>query len=523
VVSAVLVMSGCSSSGGGTGGASGSASAGNSSGNITIGTTDQVITIDPAGSYDHGSLNIEMQVYQFLYNFVPGSNTPQPDAATSCSFTQPTVFTCKLKPNLKFANGDALTSSDVKFSYDRVLAINDADGPASLLANLDSIDTPDDLTVNFNLKNPDDQTFEQVITTSAGPIVDEQVFPADKLMDDDAIVKAEPFSGPYTITNYTKNQIASFAPNPDYNGCWGKVANTGITLQSFTDETNMKLALTNGDIDMVSRSLNPTDIQPMQQDSNIHVWQSEGGEIRYMEFNLQTQPGDNDAQKLAIRQAVASSIDRDALASDVYMNQYTPLCSFVPQGIPGANTAVCDAYPLDTAKAAQYLSDAGVQTPVTLNIEYNPDHYGQSSDQEYARIQQQLEATGLFTVNLQGTNWTTYNTERVQDAYPVFQLGWFDDFPDADNYLSPFFTANSFVKQHFDEQDIFDAITQEVSETDNTKRMAEIGDIQTELAQKYLPTIPLLQGSQWAFTRTNITGVGLMANDMFPFATLVKS
>jgi len=519
LVSAALALTGCSNSGSGS---SASGSAGGSN-NIVIGTTDQIVSLDPAGSYDNGSLSVEEQVYQFLYTFIPGQDTPQPDAAQSCSFSQPTVFTCTLKPNLKFANGDPLTSADVKFSFDRVLSINSPEGPASLLGNLASVDAPDPTTVNFNLKLADDQTFLQVLTTSAGPIVDSKVFPASSIMADEDIVKANAFSGPYTITSFTKNQLLQLKPYADYNGALGKVANGGITLQTYTDETNMKLALTNKTIDMVTRSLTPTDIQSLQSNSNIHVWNAPSGEIRYLTFNLNTQPGDSDAQKLAIRQAIASSIDRNSLAQDVYLGQYTPLCSYVPSGYPGANTAVCDAYPLSTDNAKKYLSDAGVQTPLALNIEYNPDHYGSSSDQEYGRIKQQLEATGLFTVNLQSANWTTYSTQRTQDAYPIFQMGWFPDYPDADDYLTPFFTANSFLAQHFNEPDIFQAISQEATNPDQTSRLQQIGQIQTDLAQKYLPTIPLLQGSMWAFTQTNINGVNLMPNSVIPFATLTKS
>jgi peptide/nickel transport system substrate-binding protein len=86
---------------------------------LTVGTTDKVSSLDPAGSYDNGSLQVMNQVYLFLMNFVPGSGDLKPDIAERCDFTAPTSYTCKLKPNLKFANGHALTSSDVKFSIDR--------------------------------------------------------------------------------------------------------------------------------------------------------------------------------------------------------------------------------------------------------------------------------------------------------------------------------------------------------------------------------------------------------------------
>jgi len=489
---------------------------------ITVGTTDKITTIDPAGSYDHGSLMIESNVYQFLLNFAPDSTTPSPDAAQSCDFSQPTVYTCTLKPGLKFANGDDLTSASVKFSFDRISTINDPNGPVSLLNNLDSVDAPDPLTVNFNLKEPNDQTFPQVLATSAGPIVDEKVMSANALTPDNDIVAANAFSGPYTLTQYNQNDTLVLTPYAGYNGGLPAAA-SAITVKTFTDATNMRLSVSNGDIDVAYRSLTPTDIQTLQSDSSVKVWQAKGGEIRYITFNFKTMPGDTDAQKFAIRQAIASSVDRDALSTNVYKGQYTPLCSYVPAGFVGANTAVCDTYPLDAAAAAKYLSDAGVPTPVALNIEYNPDHYGSSSDQEYAQIKTQLESTGLFTVSLQSAEWTTYSKERTQDLYSIFQMGWFPDFPDADNYLTPFFSANSFLANHFDSPEIQQLLTQQVSNPDPTSRTAQIENIQTVMAQKYLSTLPLLQGSQWAVARTNIGGVNLAVSDMLLFVTLTKS
>lgn len=498
-------------------------SGGTAAGPIVVGTTDKVRTIDPAGSYDHGSLTVEIQVYQFLYGFVGDGNAPEPDAAESCAFTEPTVFECKLKEGLKFANGHALTSSDVKFSYDRILKINDPNGPAALLGNLDSVAAPDDLTVQFKLKSANDQTWLQVLATSAGPIVDEEVLSPDALTPDADIVAANAFSGPYTITSYNVNDTLELAPYADYKGSQPAPANAGVTLKTFTDATNLKLSISNGDIDVAYRSLTPTDIESLQADSNVKVWQAKGGEIRYIVFNLKTQPGDSDEQKFAVRQAIASLVDRDALSTNVYKGQYTPLCSYVPDGYVGANSAVCDTYPLDADAAAKYLSDAGVKTPVELSLQYNPDHYGSSSDQEYGLVKQQLEASGLFTVNLQATEWVTYSKERVADAYPAYQLGWFPDFPDADNYLNPFFNANNFLANHFDAKDIQDAINAEVTETDPAARQAKIEEIQKTLAEKYLSTLPLLQGSQWAFSGTGVSGITLGASENLAFVSIAKA
>ena len=110
----------------------------------------------------------------------------------------------------------------MKFSLDRQLKINDPSGPAYLLGNLDSISTPDDLTTVFQLKAANDQTFAQVLSTSAGAIVDEQVFSADKVTPDKDIVKGDAFTGQYKIDSYDFNNLITFTANPNYAGLLGK-------------------------------------------------------------------------------------------------------------------------------------------------------------------------------------------------------------------------------------------------------------------------------------------------------------
>uniref|UniRef100_UPI00278C2AB8 ABC transporter substrate-binding protein n=1 Tax=Escherichia coli TaxID=562 RepID=UPI00278C2AB8 len=91
-----------------------------------------------------------------------------------------------------------LTSSDVKFSFDRQVTIADPNGPSSLLGNLDSVSTPDDTTVVFTLKNGNDQVWPQILSSPAAPIVDEEVFSADAVTPDDTIVEDKAFAGQYT-------------------------------------------------------------------------------------------------------------------------------------------------------------------------------------------------------------------------------------------------------------------------------------------------------------------------------------
>lgn len=504
----------------------GSSSAPAAAGPIAYGTTDKVTSLDPAGSYDNGSFMVMNQVYSFLLNSKPGGAEPVPDLAESSSFTAPSEYTVKLKSGLKWANGHTLDSKDVKFSFDRQVAINDPAGPASLLTNIDSVSAPDATTVLFKLKNANDQTFSQILSSPAAPIVDDEVFPADKILSDDEIIKANAFYGQYTIDSYKKNELVSFKAFADYKGVLGKPANDAATIKYYASPTNLKLEIQQGAIDVAFRSLSATDIDDLRKDSKVKVLTGPGGEIRYITFNFDTMPfgtkatGADPAKALAVRQAVANLVDRQAIADQVYKGTYLPLYSNVPSGFLGANESFKDAYgdagkpSLDKAK--KVLTDAGITDKVALNLQYNPDHYGGSSGDEYAMIKEQLEKSGLFTVNLQSTEWVTYSKASRADEYPLFQFGWFPDFSDADNYLTPFFPDGGFLKNHYNNPTVNDLIAKQLTEADKTKREADIKDVQNALA-KDISTLPLLQGAQVAVVGSGVNGVDKTLDPSFKF------
>ncbi|KRC42942.1 MULTISPECIES: ABC transporter substrate-binding protein [Oerskovia] len=513
-------------------GGSSNASAG---GALTIGTTDKVTTLDPAGSYDNGSFAVMNQVFPFLLNTPYGSPDVEPDIAESAEFTAPTEYTVKLKPGLKFANGHDLTSSDVKFTFDRQVAINDENGPASLLYNLESVATPDDTTVVFTLKSPDDQVFPQILSSPAGPIVDEEVFAADALTPDADIVAGKAFAGQYSIAKYDFNNLISYEANPDYQGVLGEAKTAKVNTKYYTDASNLKLDIQEGNIDVAFRSLSATDIDDLRGNDKVKVVDGPGGEIRYITFNFDSQPygakaeGADPAKALAVRQAVADLIDREEIATQVYKGTYTPLYSYVPAGLTGAVEPLKELYGdgqggADADKAKATLEAAGVTVPVVLDLQYSNDHYGPSSGEEYALIKDQLEKSGLFTVNLQTTEWVQYAKDRTADVYPAYQLGWFPDYSDADNYLTPFFLQENFLANHYDNQEVNDLILQQAATPDAAARTALIEEIQEKVAAD-LSTVPYLQGAQVAVVGTGVDGTEdtLDASFKFRYGALSKS
>jgi peptide/nickel transport system substrate-binding protein len=522
-----LLLAGCAGGGGG-----GNDDGGNSDEPIIVGTTDKVTPLDPAGSYDNGSLAVQTQVFPYLLNTDYNSNEVVPDLAESAEFTSPTEYTVTLPEGLKWANGNDLTSSDVKFSFDRNIKIADPNGASSLLYNPDSVEAPHDTTVVFHLKTANDQVFPFILTSFPGAIVDDEVFSADAVTPDQDIVDANAFGGPYAVTSWDFNKTVEFTPNENYQGLLDAPVNSGVILSYFAESSNLKLAVQEGDIEVEYRSLSATDVDDLSGNDDVQVINGPGGEIRYIVFNFNTMPYGattpeaDEAKSLAVRQAVADLVDRDALSEQVYKGTYTPLYSYVPEGFAGATEALKDLYGdgaggPDADKAKATLEAAGVQTPVALSLQYSPDHYGPSSGDEYALVKSQLEESGLFTVDLKSTEWVQYSKDRTSDVYPSYQLGWFPDYSDADNYLTPFFLTDNFLGNHFSDQQTEELILQQAVETDPAKRTQEIEDIQGRVAE-LLSTVPLLQGAQVAVAGTDVDGVTLDASFKFRFAPVTK-
>jgi peptide/nickel transport system substrate-binding protein len=477
-----------------------------------LGTTDTVTALDPAGSYDLGSSTLEYNLYQTLLTVPPNSTDIVGDAAKSCTYDDPQTLTCTLNPGEKFSNGDPLTSADVKYSFERAIQIQDTNGAAIYLLgsitdtakdgtvtlNKGAIDTPDDTTVVFHLDHPD-TTFQYVLTyPGAAAIVDQDKFPADKKLADDQVIG----SGPYQLDQYKAKDQAVLSLNPNYTG-----PNPGKTAQVFvkyySDTTALALAAKNGEVDVAWRSLAPTDISNLKSDSNLTVATGKGSEIRYWVWKVDGPVG----KQLAVRQAAAQLIDRAAIAKKAYDDTVTPLNSIVPPGYGGHKESFASRYGgPSAAKAKQILQAAGISTPVNLTVGWTPTHYGPSTEDEANELQRQLEASGLFKVTLKSTEWEQYQTIYKQGAYDLFVLGWFPDYPDADDYLSPFMVDGGFFANGYKNAKVDKLVAKEQGLSNQSQREKIFGQLQ-DIAAKDVPFIPSWVGKNTAVYGQGMTGV----------------
>jgi peptide/nickel transport system substrate-binding protein len=469
---------------------------------IIHGTTIVPTSLDPAGSWTEGSVELLTQVQEGLMGFAPGSLVPKPQLATSCAWLDSLDYKCTLRSGVKFQNGSTLTSQDVLFSFKRLIQINDPDGGCFILGPLANcgkwtgkeITTPDANTVIFHFLQPY-SLFPDVLTTSPTYIVPSNGYPADKLQESPVIG-----TGHYKLTQYLANNQAVLKV---YSGYWGSAAtNSTVVVRYFDRSSTLRLAVQQGEVDIAWGTLTATDLRALSNAKGVKIIQRPGTVIRFFAFNLKYIP------QLAIRQAVAYTIDRQSIAKNVYDGYVAPLYSLVPVGVPGHIDAFANMYGTtpDTTKAAQLLQSAGIKTPVHLDIWWTPTHYGDSSADEYTEIKRQLDASGLFQVTLNSTEYQQYSKSAVHDQYPVYELGLTPDYPDGDDFMAQYYLCTAYEHDHYCNSQFDQLVAQEEDPANVAQRDAIFAQLQ-QIAARDVPIVPIWQGGQVAVERTGLVGV----------------
>ena len=210
--------------------------------------------IDPAGNYDYGSFALGVNTLEHLYDARNGAKIV-PSLATNCApVGTAKTWRCTLRRGVKFHDGSDFDSADVKFSFDRVIKINDPSGISSLLSALKSVKTNGRYAVTFNLKAPV-STWRFILASGAGGIVPSDAYPANRLQANN---QPQIGTGPYRLTRYTPGQQAVFERFDDY---WGpKAKNEGLIIRYYAKSSTMKLALQRGEIDMAFQTFTPTEL-----------------------------------------------------------------------------------------------------------------------------------------------------------------------------------------------------------------------------------------------------------------------
>ena len=197
---------------------------------------------------------------------------------------------------------------------------------------------------------------------------------------------------------------------------------------------------------MAFQTFTPTELTSLGKAEGVRVYQGQGAVIRYLVMNVAREPFNN----LNVRRALAYMMPRAAIAARVYRGNVKPLYSMPPAGLPGHIDAFAARYGRapNIAAAKRELQRAGVSTPMPIEIWWTPTHYGDASADEYAEMKRGLERGGVFKVTLKSSEWAQYSGV-LGTQYNAFQLGWFPDYPDPENYVLSFYQSGNFTENGY--------------------------------------------------------------------------
>ncbi len=465
---------------------------------IIIGTTDKVTDLDPANAYDFHTWEIFHNTMDTLLHYKPGTTDLEPGLAESYDVSDDGLeYTFHLRQGLKFNDGTPFNADAVKWSIDRVFKIQ-GDPNWLVTSFVDHVEVVDEYTVKFVLKKAVNY-FPLLVATYPYAPVSPNCYPADEIASDSTCGGI----GPYKIDKWVRDVEMDLVANPNWYGEPPKTSN--IIIKYFADATTMRLALENGEIDVATKSLNPTDYADLKSNPDIQVVEGPGAQIRYIVFNVKMAPFDN---KL-VREAISYAVDRQAIVDKAFQGTHEPLYSMVPMGM----WSHIDAFPKrDLEKAKELLQEAGYSedNPMEIDLWWTPTHYGDTESDVASLVKAALEETGMIKVNLQSAEWATY-TEQF-GSMGMFLLGWYPDYIDPDNYTYPFAAsdASDDIGCNYASEKMDELFQQEQSATDlrGDARKQVFEEIQKLWAED-VPTLPLTQGKLMVAARKNISGIVL--------------
>jgi peptide/nickel transport system substrate-binding protein len=355
---------------------------------------------------------------------------PQLALSHSTSADGKTV-TIKLRPGVKFHDGEPFNAEAAKFSIDRHTSMTGSFRKPELAA-VDHVDVVDPLTINVVLKAPYSPLIAQ-FTDRAGMMVSPKA----------AKEAGEKFglhpvcAGPYKFVERVQQDRIVFEKFADY---WNKenVHIDRIVFLPIVDSTVRLANLKSGALDLIERVL-ATDIKSVREDKALKL--ATALELGYQGLDINVGNGDQSknplGQSAKVRQALDLAIDRDALNQVVFNGEFKP----GNQWVSPENPYYQQAYPVpkrDVANATAVLKEAGVSAPFDIDFMVPKG----AETQAVAEVIQAMAGEIGINMKIRVTEFATSLKQAEQGNYQAYLLAWSGRTdPDGNTYI--FFKCNA--------------------------------------------------------------------------------
>ncbi|WP_329349509.1 ABC transporter substrate-binding protein [Streptomyces sp. NBC_01261] len=453
--------------------ASGGDSTPHKGGTLTVLNAQPQEDFDPARLYTSGGGNVPSLVFRTLTtrnreNGAAGAKVV-PDLATDTGRPNKdaTVWTYTLKKGLKYEDGTAITSADIKYGIERSFAPElsggapylrdwlvgaaDYQGPYKDKKGLSAIETPDSRTIVFHLNKPEGE-FPYLATQT-------QFTPVPKAKDTGTKYEQHPISsGPYKVVS---NQNDGETIVLERNKYWSTA--TDAERKAYPDKIDVKSGLDSSVINQRLSASQGTDAAAVTTDTNLgpaelakvtgdkelaaRVGTGHFGYTNYIAFNPKVAPFNN----VKVRQAISYAIDRSSVVNAAGGSS---LAESATTFLPNQKSFGYDPYDLfpagasgNAAKAKELLKEAGYPKGVTVTLTHSNDKDFETSPEIATAIQDALKKAGI-TVKLQGLEINDYKDKihSVKTEPGFFLAHWGADWPSGGPFLAPIFDGRQIVE-----------------------------------------------------------------------------
>lgn len=494
---------------------------------IVVQGLDDIVSLDPAESNELSSIQTVPSLYQRIVQpnrDNPEINEPILVESWQANPEQKTIV-FKIKPDAKFASGNAVRPEDITFSYQRAITMNKS--PAFIL-NVLGWKTDN---INSLLKKVSDNELEvrwtadvspdvvlNILSTPIASIVDEKLVSAHVKNNDfgNSWLKMNSAgSGAYKMRAYQPRQAIVLEANPLSPTGAPKIAN--IIIKNVPDPASRRLLIEKGDAD-IARDLGTDQTAALAGKTGIKILDIPSAEQVYMAFN--TASGNPALSNPAFWEASRYLIDYKGITENLMRGQYFIHQSFLPVGLPGALKD--NPFTFDPEKAKAILAKAGITNArFTLDVE---------NKVPYITVAQSIQASfaqaGVQVDLLPAAGSQVYSRVRAKQHQAAIRF-WIPDYFDAHSNASAFAynDGQSNTVAWLNGWKIPELSQQTLSalnEADKVKRQSLYTEMQKEL-QRSSPYVFIDQGKNQIVMRDNVNGYAQGLNaDMVYYDKVTK-
>ncbi len=436
-----------------------------------------------------------------------------PGLATEWRAIEPTVWEFKLRPNVRFHNGNAFTAEDVAFTIGRLPNVpNSPSSYAAYARPITRIEIVDPLTIRFHTAAP--YPLLPLDMTNVR-IIDKETTENATTEDFNAL-RAAAGTGPYRAVSHRNGDRIEFER---FDGYWGDRAPfQRVTYRMITNDAARTAALLAGDVDLIDQ-VPTSDLAKLRGDNRVRLSETVGLRLIFLGLDFlrpanenspfvtdnNGQPlGRNPLQDVRVRRALSMAIDRRAIVDRIMEGAATPANQFLPEGVFGfVPDLPAPAYDPDGAK--RLLAEAGYPQGFRITLSGPNDRYINDSRIIQA-IGQMWTRIGVRTA-VEAQPWTTFVGRAGRQEYSAFLIGWGSN-PDGSHPLRNIMaTVNrdrgwgASNRGRYSNPQVDALLLQSLSELDEAKREQQVID-GMRIAMTDVGVIPLhIQTNIWATRR----------------------